>query len=80
MRSVRRRVPRGVEAVRRGSSGSVDREGYVREVLANAVPNFVEDALALAEAVKHRVPVSVLPPETLEERRKQNERESASSW
>ena len=57
----------------------VDREGFIRETLRNKGPNLVEEVLALAEAVKHRVPVSALPPETLQERRKQNERESANS-
>jgi len=57
----------------------VDREGYIREVLTNSGPELVERAMTLTEAVKHRVPVSALPPETLQEKRKQNERDSATS-
>ncbi len=57
----------------------VDRQGYIREGLGNAGPDLVERALTMAEAVKHRPPVSTLPTETREERRKQNERDGADS-
>jgi thiol-disulfide isomerase/thioredoxin len=57
----------------------VDREGYVREILSNEGSDLVDAALALTEAVKHRLPVSALPPEVLQERRRQNERDGANS-
>ena len=57
----------------------VDRDGYIRDGFENVGPDLVEQALALAEAVKHRPPVSALPPEVRQERRKQNERDGATS-
>jgi thiol-disulfide isomerase/thioredoxin len=57
----------------------VDREGFIRDGLTNAGPDLVTQALALAEAVKHRPSVSELPPEVREEKRKQNERDAANS-
>ena len=56
----------------------VDREGFIRDGFGNTT-DLVEQALALAEAVKHRPPVSALPPEVRQERRKQNERDGATS-
>lgn len=52
----------------------VDREGFIRESFRN-----VDQALALVDAVRHRPPVSTLPPETVQEKRKQNERDGATS-
>jgi thiol-disulfide isomerase/thioredoxin len=57
----------------------VDPEGYIRDGFANAGSNLVEQALALAEAVKHRPPVSSLPPEVREAKRRQNELDGANS-
>jgi thiol-disulfide isomerase/thioredoxin len=57
----------------------VDRDGYIRDGFRNAGTNLVEQALALAEAVKHRPPVSTLPPEVREQKRKQNELDGANS-
>lgn len=57
----------------------VDREGYIRDGFGNAGANLVEQALALAEAVKHRPPVSSLPPDVREAKRKQNELDGANS-
>jgi thiol-disulfide isomerase/thioredoxin len=56
----------------------VDRDGYIRDGFVSG-PDLVERALELAEAVKHRLPVSALPPEARQERRKQNERDGADS-
>ena len=56
----------------------VDREGYIRESFAMG-SDLVERALALAEAVKHRLPVSALPSETRQAVRQQNERDGANS-
>lgn len=57
----------------------VDRDGYIRDGFTNVGTNLVEQALALAKAVENRVPVSALPPETLQEARKQNELDGAKS-
>lgn len=57
----------------------VDREGYIREAISIGGQELVERALALAAIVKHRLPVSALPPEMRHERRAQNERDAADS-
>jgi thiol-disulfide isomerase/thioredoxin len=57
----------------------VDREGYIRDGFRNAGPDLVEQALTSAEAVKHRAPVSSLPPEVLLEKRRQNALDAANS-
>jgi thiol-disulfide isomerase/thioredoxin len=53
----------------------VDREGYIRDGFGNAGTDLVGEALALAQAVKRRLPVSALPPEALQAARKQNQLE-----
>ena len=57
----------------------VDREGYIRDGFGAAGPGFVEQVLAAAEAVKHRLPVSTIPPEVRQEKRRQNELDGAGS-
>ena len=57
----------------------VDREGYIRDGFANAGADFVEDALALADAVKRRPPVASLPQDVREDVRKRNQRNAANS-
>ena len=57
----------------------VDREGYIRDGFGAAGPGFVEQVLAAAEAVKHRMPVSTIPPAVRQEKRRQNELDGAKS-
>lgn len=57
----------------------VDREGYIREGFLSGGTDLVDRALAFAEAVKHRPPVSSLPPGVRDEKRKQNELDGANS-
>jgi len=57
----------------------VDRDGYIRDGSGAAGPNFVEHVLAAAEAVKHRLPVSTIPPGVRREKRRQNELDGAKS-
>lgn len=57
----------------------VDREGYIRDGFESPGTDLVEQALAAAEGVKHRPPVSTLPPEMLNEQSKRNKLDGASS-
>ena len=59
--------------------GLVQRDVLAAENHRDAGPDFVEQALAAAQAVKHRPPVSALPREILQQKRKQNERDGANS-
>ncbi len=55
----------------------VDREGYIRDAFGAAGPGFVEQVVAAAEAVKHRLPVSTIPPDVRQEKQRQNEMDGA---
>jgi len=57
----------------------VDRQGFIRDGFSAAGPDFVEQVLAAAEAVKHRLPVSTIPPAVRQEKQKQNELDGAKS-
>jgi thiol-disulfide isomerase/thioredoxin len=57
----------------------VDREGYIREDVESSGADLVGQALALADVVKHRLPVSSLPLNVRQEMRAQNQKEGANS-
>jgi len=57
----------------------VDREGFIRDSFTAGGPDFVEQVLAAAEAVKHRLPVSDIPAAVREEKRRQNTLDGAKS-
>lgn len=50
----------GIEAQRLPTTVILDREGYVREIRPGLGPDWVEDTLLTAEAVKKRLPVRLL--------------------
>ena len=57
----------------------VDRDGFLREGIDGEGPGFVEDVLALVDAVKRRLPVSQLPEEAVRTQREANARDAARS-
>jgi thiol-disulfide isomerase/thioredoxin len=50
----------------------VDRDGFIRDVSRGGGPGWREQLLAAVEAVKHRLPVSMLQPEVVAQKRREN--------
>jgi cytochrome oxidase Cu insertion factor (SCO1/SenC/PrrC family) len=57
------------------SAWIVDRDGFIRDVFRGGGPGWPEQLLTVVEAVKHRLPVSMLPPEVVAAKRLANARE-----
>lgn len=57
----------------------VDKDGYIREELGNVGDDLVHQATSLADAVKHRPPVSALPQDVIDKQRAQNAADAARS-
>ena len=57
------------------SAWIVDREGFIRDVVYSGFPGWEKQLLATVEAVNHRLPVSMLPPEVVAQKRRENAKE-----
>lgn len=61
------------------SAWIVDREGFIREVFRGGGHGWKDQLLAAVEAVKHRLPVSMLPPEVVAQKRRDNGKQGEES-
>ncbi len=61
------------------SAWIVDRDGFIRDVFMGGGPGWRDQLLAAVEAVKHRLPVSMLPPEVVAAKRLANAKEGAEN-
>ena len=61
------------------SAWIVDRDGFIRDVVYSGGPSWEKQLLAIVEAVRHRLPVSMLPPEVVAEKRRENAKQGGES-